>query len=277
MLGLLWLSTAVDFQVARRMEHAREESHRRGLLLLSVVTNLGVLGFFKYANFALDTLVRLGMSAELASPMYVEAAVPLGISFYTFQTLGYTIEVYRGKQQACQRPIDFALFVSFFPQLIAGPVLRAADFLPQIERRPRATRRQVIDGVELLMVGLFKKVVLADSLALMVDPAFTDPAKFSGAALMLASVGFIVQLYCDFSGYSTIARGLGKLLGYELPRNFDFPLLANDPIEYRRRWHMTVSRWFGDYVYRPLGGDRRGELRTMLNTVAVLTAASRFH
>lgn len=274
-LLLLLASTALDYRVALALEATERPARRRALLGLSLAGNLGVLAYFKYVGFLLDQLP--GLDPALLAPFRLETAIPLGISFYTFQTVGYTVDVYRRRIPACRSALDFALFVGFFPQLIAGPVLRAAEFLPQIPGNRRADESAVLEGVELCAIGLFKKVVIADGFAQIVDRCFGDPGAHSGAALLVATFAFSAQIYCDFDGYSTMAQGLARLLGYRIPANFDAPLLAGDPVEYRRRWHVTMGAWFRDYVYRPLGGDRHGLARTIRNTMVTWTLFGLWH
>jgi len=277
-LLLLLGSSALDYTVGRRLERTDHPGKRKALLAISLTGNLGVLAFFKYFNFLLDNLGSLGLfGAGALEPLYLQTEIPLGISFYTFQTISYTIDVYRRRVPACRSVRDFALFVSFFPQLIAGPILRASHFIPQIAANRVADGRQTLEGIELVLVGLFKKLVLANNLAILVDRCYEDPGKFSGEALLVASISFAVQIYLDFSAYSTIARGLARMLGYQLPRNFLFPLLAANPMEYRRGWHMTMGDWFRDYLYRPLGGDRKGPLRTVVNTMLTWAAFGLWH
>jgi len=251
---------------------------RRALLAVSCVGNLGLLAYFKYVNFFLDNLVAMhALPADIAAGLRVDVALPLGISFYTFQTLSYAIDVYRGNTKPVRSIGDFLLFVAFFPQLIAGPILRAVDFVPQIWRARFPDQRKVLEGVELCLVGLFQKVVIADSFANVVDRVFAEPEHFSGSALLVASFCFNCQIFCDFSGYSLMACGLAKLLDYELPKNFDYPLLATNPIEYRRGWHITMGTWFRDYFYQPLGGDRRGEWITARNSMLTWMAFGLWH
>ena len=280
---LLLFSSMLDFAIGHRLgvlpaTDAGARNQRRALLGLSLLGNLGVLFYFKYVGFVLDNLVAVGaLAADSAAGLRVETVLPLGISFYTFQTLSYTIDVYRGDTKPVRSVGDFLLFVSFFPQLIAGPILRAQEFVPQIEHDPVPDRRGVLEGVELCLVGLFKKVVIADGFANVVDMVFANPEHFSGWALLVGSFCFNCQIYCDFSGYSTMARGLARLLGYEIPRNFDFPLLATNPLEYRRGWHVTMGNWFRDYLYRPLGGDRGGEWKTARNSMITWMAFGLWH
>jgi alginate O-acetyltransferase complex protein AlgI len=276
-LLLAW-TTVLDYALGRRMEKERVVWRRRGLLALSLVGNLGVLAYFKYVNFFLETLAQTGLFAPVTlAPLHVSAQIPLGLSFYTFQSLSYTIDVYRREIRSCPHVLDFFLFVSFFPHLIAGPVLRADQLLPQIRVNRPATAAEILVGVELCLIGLFQKVVVADNLALLVDDRFARPEAYSGAALLLAAFGFVGQIYCDFAGYSTMARGLASLLGYALPENFAYPLLASNPVELRRRWHITMGNWFRDYVYRPLGGDRGGAARTAFNTIVTWSLFGLWH
>lgn len=276
-LLLLLGSTVLDFEVGRRLDRTDSPRRRRALLAASMTGNLGALAFFKYFNFFLSQLVHLGASSAALAAWRIDTAIPLGISFYTFQTLGYAIDVYRRKTPACQRFGEFALFVAFFPQLIAGPIIRAAEFIPQIRRDARPSAEQTLEGLELCIEGLFKKVVIADSFASLVDRCFAYPSLYSGPALLVAGFSFSAQIYCDFSGYSTMARGLAKLFGYELPENFRYPLLAGNPVDYRRSWHITMGNWFRDYLYVPLGGDRHGLARTLANTILVWTAFGLWH
>lgn len=277
-LLLLIASTLLDYTIGRKLEVTKSPGRRKALLGMSLAGNLGVLFYFKYVNFFLDAISRLGAaSTGILDPFYVQSQIPLGISFYTFQTISYTVDVYRRQVRACRSFPDFALFVSFFPQLIAGPIIRAADFIPQIEKNKRADSRQILEGVELCLVGLFKKVVLADTYVQLVDRCFGSPEAYSGGGLLVAALAWPCYVYCDFSGYSTMGRGLGKFLGYHLPRNFRFPMLAGNPIEYRRRWHITMGNWFRDYLYRPLGGDRKGPWRTAFNTMLTWVAFGFWH
>jgi alginate O-acetyltransferase complex protein AlgI len=276
-LLLAW-TTLLDYAVGRRLEVTDVAWRRRALLGASLLGNLGVLAYFKYVNFFLDVLVQAGAaSADALRPFRIRAEIPLGISFYTFQSLSYAIDVYRRQIPACRSALEFFLFVSFFPHLVAGPILRADELLPQIRADRTADAQGILLGVELCLVGLCQKVVVADNLALLVDPCFAEPGRYGGPALVVASFAFLGQIYCDFAGYSTMARGLAALLGYRLPENFAYPLLAGNPVEYRRRWHITMGRWFRDYVYRPLGGDRHGPWRTTFNTLLTWTAFGFWH
>lgn len=275
-LGLLALSTLIDFHCGRAIEDG-DPAHRRRWLWLSVVTNLGVLGFFKYFNFFVASFAELcaalGVSVSLTT---LDIVLPVGISFYTFQTLSYTLDVYRGRTPACRDPTTFALFVAYFPQLVAGPIERATHLLPQLAAARRITLARVQEGAWLILLGLFKKVVVADNLARIVDPVFAGGGS-SGAATLLAVYAFAVQIYADFSGYSDIARGVSKLLGIELMRNFRRPYFAGDPQVFWQRWHISLSQWLRDYVYVPLGGNRDGDLRTARNLMLTMLLGGLWH
>ena len=260
---LLMFSTGLDYACAGRIAAASSPGPRRTWLALSLLGNLGVLAYFKYGNFFLENVAFVsGIDPE---PFYLDVVIPLGISFYTFQSMSYTIDVYRGRTEPCRDFLHFALYVTFFPQLIAGPILRASEFLPQLRRTDPVRQEEVLEGVELFLLGLWKKVVVADNLAILADRVFADPGSYDSAAIWLAGLAFRIQIYCDFSGYSTMARGLARFFGFRLPRNFDYPQLRHNPALYLRSWHMTMGRWIGDYVYRPLGGGRVGHARYALN------------
>ncbi len=277
-LLLLWLSTAVDYVAGRLLEREAREGRRRLVLFASLAVNLGILFAYKYWDFAL-ALAGVHDWSEVADrqSFHVYGDVPPGLSFYTFQTLSYTIDVYRRRQDAVRSPLDFPLYVAFFPQLVAGPILRASEFFPQLESPPPPSAERTWAAIELFLLGLFKKVVVADNLGRIVDPIFESPAESSGLALILGGLLFAGQVYADFSGYSTMARGLGKLFGVDLPRNFDYPLLATGPLEYRRSWHMTMSAWFRDYVFHPLGGQRVSAWRVAVNIMIVWTLFGLWH
>ncbi len=277
---LLLFSTGLDYVVGQALHRTPDarQARRRGLLALSLLGNLGVLGWFKYAPWLLH-LLGLADAPPPAS-FHVYGDIPIGLSFYTFQTLSYTIDVYRRKQHAIDSPLDFALFVAFFPQLVAGPIVRASEFFPQLDRPPGTDSQRAArtwQAIELFVVGLFKKLVVADNLGLLVDQVMDAPLTWNAPALYLTGILFTTQIYADFSGYSTMARGLAKLFGIDLPRNFDFPMLARTPLEYRRSWHITMGTWFRDYVYFPLGGSRGGRVRTSLNLMLVWALFGLWH
>jgi len=247
---LLWFSTLLDFFCGGQIAKSRSQAPRLGYLLLSLIGNLGVLVYFKYGNFFLDNVAFV--SGLDPSPFYLDVIIPLGISFYTFQSMSYTIDLYRREAEPCRSLLDFALYVTFFPQLIAGPVLRVSEFIPQLRRTEPVREAEVLQAVELFLLGLFKKTVIADNIGILVDQVFAAPASYNAGAIYLAAVGFFIQIYCDFSGYSTMARGLALLFGFKLPNNFDYPLLRWNPALFRRSWHITMGNWFQNYVYRPL-------------------------
>jgi alginate O-acetyltransferase complex protein AlgI len=254
---LMMAPTTLDFFLALAMARTSSPTRRKWLLTASLVTNLGLLGLFKYYNFFADVSVQacalLGLHFH---PRYVDVLLPVGISFYTFQTLSYTIDVYRKRIEATKDFIRFAAFVTFFPQLVAGPIVRAVELLPQLRERPHLRAAQVSDGLFLIALGLIKKMVFADYLAInLVDRVFDDPTAYSSAEMLIGLYGYTMQIFCDFSGYTDVARGSAKLFGLELPENFDRPYAARNPAEFWRRWHMTLSGWLRDYLYFPLGGS----------------------
>ncbi|MEM9860559.1 MAG: MBOAT family O-acyltransferase [Myxococcota bacterium] len=277
---LILASTCIDYFVGLGLSKAEAKGARRALLALSLMGNLGMLFAFKYYNFFAEELgaylIESGMREE-ALPL-LQSVLPVGISFYTFQTLSYTIDIYRGTLKPARDFITFAAFVTYFPQLVAGPIVRASELLPQLHKRPRVTRHQVSDGLFLIATGLVKKLAIADYLALgIVDRVFVEPEKFSALEVVVALYAFTMQLYCDFSGYTDIARGSAKLMGYELPLNFDRPYQAANPADFWRRWHMTLSRWLRDYLYFPLGGSRCSPPRAYFNLFLTMFLVGIWH
>jgi D-alanyl-lipoteichoic acid acyltransferase DltB (MBOAT superfamily) len=252
-LLLLIASTLVDFLCALAIGRASTPRAKRLVLIASITINLAFLGTFKYAGFfvteAAQLLTWLGFQANLP---VLQIVLPIGISFYTFQSIGYVIDVYRGKHPPTSNLLDYALYVAFFPQLVAGPIERASHMLPQFARERIFSRAAFESGLQLMVWGLFKKVVIADNLAPYVNAVYAEPAAFSGAAVLTATVFFAFQIYCDFSGYSDTARGVARTLGFDLVRNFDSPYLSRTPVEFWRRWHISLSQWFQDYLYFPL-------------------------
>jgi D-alanyl-lipoteichoic acid acyltransferase DltB (MBOAT superfamily) len=271
---IVW-STTVDYAAVLGMSRTR---WKKPWLAVSIVNNLGMLGFFKYGQFAVDNinalLARLGLPYELASPGFL---LPVGISFYVFQSMSYTIDYYRGDVEREPSFIRYATFVSLFPQLVAGPIERAKNLLPQLHGTPRITRQDVADGLSLFVVGLFKKVALADYLALYVDPVYAAPERHAAPALIVATFAFAWQIYFDFSGYTDMARGIGRMLGIRLMLNFNNPYLATGLGDFWRRWHISLSTWFRDYVYIPLGGNRRGTFRTYVNICLTMVISGLWH
>jgi len=278
-LGLLLLSIAVDFGCGLALDRSQSPRRRRAVLCVSLGTNLGLLALFKYFDFfsrsAAELLRAVGFEAD---PITLRLILPLGISFYTFQTLAYTIDVYRGRFRACRDPWLFASYVSFFPQLVAGPIERAGRLLPQLASQRRFDPRQQWDGVLLITQGFFKKLVVADNLGIVVDFVFSGGGSPESPWLVLLGVwAFALQIYGDFSGYSDIARGLARCLGIELVENFRAPYLAQNPQDFWRRWHISLSTWLRDYLYIPLGGSRRHPRRTVLNLGATMLLGGLWH
>jgi D-alanyl-lipoteichoic acid acyltransferase DltB (MBOAT superfamily) len=277
--GLLLFSTVVDWGLGLALGRTERAGARRGLLVLSLVVNLGLLATFKYWNFVMESLAWTAASVGgTFTPPLHRLLLPVGISFYTFQSLSYTIDVYRREIPVERSLRRFALFVSFFPQLVAGPIVRAADFLPQLHREPRTGREEFRSGLLLVFRGLFKKVVLADLLAVFaVDAVFADPGRFSSLELLFALYGYAFQIYNDFSGYSDVAIGAGRMLGYEFPKNFDRPYLARNVREFWTRWHISLSTWLRDYLYIPLGGNRGPRWRTTRNLLLTMLLGGLWH
>ncbi|MEM6980272.1 MAG: MBOAT family protein [Planctomycetota bacterium] len=279
--GLLMLSTAVDYRLALCIESSNNQRYRRGWLLCSIVSNLSVLGFFKYANFFRDTfadfLFRTGFVDEPSLGPAWQIILPVGVSFFTFQTLSYTVDVYRGKLAACRSVTKFALYVAFFPQLVAGPIVRAAQFLPQLEQVPTWNGRRFYAGLQQVLRGLVKKILVADWLADTVDVVFAGPDLYTPGTVILAVIAFAAQIYYDFSGYTDIAIGVAKILGYRFPVNFRHPYCATSIRDFWRRWHITLSRWLRDYVFVPLGGSRCGGWTTRRNLMTTMGLGGLWH
>ncbi|EMI41491.1 MBOAT family O-acyltransferase [Rhodopirellula sp. SWK7] len=274
--GLLLISTLVDFFVARRMSSCTSPHRRKGWLIVSLMVNLGMLGFFKYFNFFLDTarplIESLGGHAGT-----LNVILPVGISFFTFQTLSYTIDVYRGKLRPTSSLLDFALYVAFFPQLVAGPIVRATNLLPQLAEVPEFRRRMMYGGFQQLLRGAVKKILIADRLAETVDVVFAGVELYSSVSVWIAVIAYAGQIYYDFSGYSDMAIGIAKMLGYRFPVNFRHPYLATSMSEFWRRWHITLSTWLRDYLYIPLGGSRGSSFATQRNLMITMTLGGLWH
>jgi D-alanyl-lipoteichoic acid acyltransferase DltB (MBOAT superfamily) len=277
-----WLAVTGAFAMmglaaALLIESARGD-RRKLWLIASLVGNLGLLAIFKYFGFFTESFIAAAESIGFSvnAPM-MEIVLPIGISFYTFQTLSYTIDIWRGDMRATRRLIDFAAYVSFFPQLVAGPIERAKALLPQFEVRRRWNAERAGEGALLFLWGLYKKSVIADNLAPVVNAAFAAPSETAPAFMLLGVLGFAVQIYCDFSGYSDMARGLARLLGFELMVNFDLPYFARTPSEFWRRWHISLSSWLRDYLYVPLGGNRGGRFATYRNLILTMLLGGLWH
>ncbi len=277
-LLLLLLTTAIDFMIGRKLGETAEDKPRRFLLALSILSNLTILGFFKYVNFFSGNLQGLlGMLHIPVSLPVLNVVLPVGISFYTFQAMSYTIDVYRRDLQPIKKFSDFVLFVCFFPQLVAGPIERATHLVPQILSPRTLTYEKFYEGFYLFFWGLFQKIVIADQLARLVEPVFSASQVESGAHVLLAVYAFSFQILCDFSGYSDMARGLGKMMGFDIMLNFNLPYFSKTPSEFWQRWHISLSQWLRDYLYIPLGGNRNGSFQTFRNLFLVMLLGGLWH
>ena len=277
---LILLSTAIDYFCGLGIGKYRANPRAaKGFLTLSLTVNLGLLFFFKYLNFFDETLTALchAVSIPFSAPA-LDIVLPVGISFYTFQTLSYTIDVYRGRLKPERDFITFALFVSFFPQLVAGPIEKASNLLPQLREERPFSYENAAYGLKLMAWGFFKKLVVADRLAaLLVDPVFENPANYSGGAFLIAAAAFAIQIYCDFGGYSDIARGCAKTMGVDLMVNFKAPYFATSLTDFWRRWHISLTDWFREYVYIPLGGNRKGPWKKALFVTVTFFLSGLWH
>ncbi|MEQ9519905.1 MAG: MBOAT family protein [Parvibaculum sp.] len=278
-VGLLVLSSVANYLFGRSLGYLKRNGLRKFIVGLAVIANLGVLGFFKYYGFFLtsldELLVTLGLERDLP---FLEVILPVGISFFTFQGISYVVDVYRREVAAERSLLDVCLYISFFPQLVAGPIVRAHEFMPQLERTPKLTQAMVGLGVTLILSGLVKKMVIANYLATeIVDKVFFDPSAFGAFDLLIGVYGYAVQIYCDFSGYSDIAIGIAALLGYRFNANFNQPYRSASLQEFWRRWHISLSSWLRDYLYIPLGGSRRGEFGTYRNLFLTMFLGGIWH
>lgn len=276
-LSLIIFSSCVDFFIGQKMETAITEKSRKRLLWLSLGINLGLLGFFKYYDFFItEFIAAFGTLGVHLHSSTLRIILPVGISFYTFQTLSYTIDVYRKKLPAVRDWTVFFAYVSFFPQLVAGPIERATQLIPQFSRKREFDYQQAKDGIRQMLWGLFKKVVIADNCALIVDGIFENYDNYGTSVLALGAVLFAIQIYCDFSGYSDIAIGTARLFGFNLMRNFSYPYFARDIAEFWRKWHISLSTWFRDYLYIPLGGSRVESKGKLIRNIFVIFLVSGF-
>ncbi len=277
-LALIFFSSLLDYSIGISFGKTKKPLHRKVLLWISISVNIGFLGFFKYYNFFIDSLVDsftfFGQDLNINT---LSLVLPVGISFYTFQTLSYSIDVYNKKLEPTKDFIGFMAFVSFFPQLVAGPIERATNLLPQFEEKRKFNYRNAVDGLRQILWGLFKKVVIADNCAHYVNIIFNNHTEYNGSTLLLGAFFFAFQIYGDFSGYSDIAIGISRLFGFNLKRNFAFPYFSRDIAEFWRRWHISLSTWFRDYLYIPLGGSRGGLYMKIRNTFVIFIVSGFWH
>ena len=277
-LSLIIFSTIIDYSVGLRFCNTTKPSERKFLLMISLAINLGLLGFFKYFNFFIESFNAAFASAGIHTNMSsLNIILPVGISFYTFQTMSYTIDIYRNKIEPTKNILAFMAFVSFFPQLVAGPIERASHLLPQFLKNRKFDYKQASSGIKLIAWGFFKKVVIADNAAQLVNEIFKNYPNESYISLIVGTILFAFQIYCDFSGYSDIAIGLGRILGFDLMYNFKFPYFSSNIREFWNRWHISLSSWFRDYIYIPLGGNKVSQYRVLFNTFCVFVLSGFWH
>lgn len=270
---LIFASSLWGWYLGLLMHKTRNKSLRRRYTWISLLLSLSMLGYFKYVNFFAENLTYiLGIEWE-----HTDIILPVGISFFTFQTMSYTIDLYRERIPVCTSLHKFMLFVAFFPQLVAGPIVRASEFLPQLDRHIRLKWHDMVIGGQIFLGGAIQKVLVADNISIFVDPVFSKPELYSPGTLWLALISYGIQIFCDFSGYSLMAIGVARVLGYELPKNFNMPYIATSITEFWRRWHMTLSFWLRDYLYIPLGGSRMGTGRTYFNLIITMLLGGLWH
>ena len=273
---LLIFAATSDFLIAQGIYRVRSRAAKRWLVVLSVMVNLGMLGYFKYTNFLVDIANQMFGQGFL---QFQNIFLPVGISFFVFQSMSYTIDIYRGQLKPLGNWCDYLFYLSFFPQLVAGPIVRARDFIPQIRRNPVVVTREMFGtGVFLILTGLFKKAIISDYISLnFVDRIFDEPLLYSGFECLAGIYGYALQIYCDFSGYSDMAIGIALLLGFRFPKNFDAPYKSATITEFWRRWHISLSSWLRDYLYISLGGNRKGKLRTYGNLLVTMVLGGLWH
>ncbi len=275
-LGLLIIVTVMDFFISVRIYSSTSSSVRKNWLIISIVVNLIILGYFKYFHFFIDTFNAFFQGFGL--PVHgFNIILPVGISFYIFETISYVIDVYKGDTLPAESLLDYAVFITFFPRLVAGPIMRASQFLPQLYRGLQFSRDNFLLGAQLFAQGLIKKIVVADSIAYLVDTVYKAPWLFSNGTIYLAVLSYSIQIYFDFSGYSDMACGVAKILGFDLSINFNFPYISQSITEFWRRWHISLSSWLRDYLYIPLGGNRKGIFRTYINLMLTMLIGGLWH
>jgi len=277
-LSLIWISTIIDYYCGLQIERELTKKRRKLFLTISICTNLGILGIFKYYDFFAHSFARLtnlfGLNID---PLFLNLVLPVGISFYTFQTMSYTIDIYFKKMKPTKDFLSFALYVAYFPQLVAGPIERAKHLLPQVLKPRKVTLALFYEGAFLIYWGIFQKAFIADNLAMIVDPIFDGSGPYNGIQILIALYAFAFQIYCDFAGYSNIARGLSKCMGFDIIVNFNLPYFAKNPSDFWRRWHISLSRWLRDYLYIPLGGNKKGTLLTYRNLFITMFLGGLWH
>lgn len=269
---LMLILTAVAYFTALITQ--KKTKYSKAALVVGVAVPLIVLGIFKYFNFFIDSFAS---AFGITSVHTLSIILPVGISFYTFQSLSYTIDVSRGKLEAQKNFLDLALYISFFPQLVAGPIVKAGDFIPQLSEDRSISLRNIEKGIQIFFVGMFKKVVIADNISVFVDEVFDNPKIFSGATVLLAVIAYAIQIYCDFAGYSDMAIGSAKCIGFDINRNFNLPYISRSVSEFWKRWHISLSTWLMEYLYIPLGGNRKGRVRTYINLILTMLLGGLWH
>ena len=275
---LLIISIALDYNLAHWIDRSKSKSSRAWMMVLSLVSNLGILFYYKYTNFFLSLLGQTGAIHFNLETDKLDIFLPVGISFFTFQSLSYTIDVYRKNLKPINSILDYAFFVSFFPQLVAGPIVRASDFIPQIHKELKWTNADIGRAFFLIITGLFKKAVISDYISInFVDRVFDEPTLYTGVENLMAIYGYALQIYCDFSGYSDMAIGIALLLGFDFMKNFHAPYQSGSVTEFWRRWHISLSTWLRDYLYIPLGGNRLGKLRQYFNLLITMLLGGLWH
>ena len=289
LITLLIYSSLLDFYLGKAIFNSKNKRTKKILLIASLAGNLGLLGFFKYVNFMIDEVNGIVQYFGMSQIDSLDIILPVGISFYTFQTISYTVDIYRGKLTPSESFWEFALFVSFFPQLVAGPILRASHFLPQLREKISnnniTSRLRTITihdaslrfGISLMAIGFFKKMFFADNIAPMVNEIFSVPIGLESFSIIIGAIGFGIQVYCDFSGYSDIAIGAATILGFHIPANFNKPYFATSPVDFWKRWHISLSTWLRDYLYIPLGGNKKGDYRSYANLFTVMIIGGLWH
>lgn len=277
-LIIIVVSTLIDFYVGIKIHESNQQSQKKTFLYVSLLSNLSILFVFKYYNFFIDNLSAILKSGGYSYQIpLIEVLLPVGISFYTFQTMSYSVDIYNGKIQPEKKLGIFALFVSFFPQLVAGPIERASHLLPQFHKKQYFDYNRIANGLTLMLWGLFKKIVIADRLAIFVNEVYNNQNEYYGFTLVVATVFFAFQIYCDFSGYSDIAIGTAKVMGFDLMKNFNYPYFSKSIGEFWKRWHISLSTWFRDYVYIPLGGNRTVKWRWYYNIMITFLLSGFWH